>query len=203
MSDYQKQTEFLKACLRYHDTAGNRKLADRITQIQQNEWRVQRALKVMGGLAAVAAVGLGYSAIFLDYFPRNFLGFSAHLLAQTFCVMGLVAIVCLLVFACLASVHREQLNQGREECRQLISNLLESRPGQPIAAPQAPRNHGKNGMNAPGSSGRKESTSANQKSIELQQKERYMNRPSCPQCGAKLGNFLYPVACPLPRDTTA
>jgi|ERR1051325_6150698 uncharacterized membrane protein len=133
MSEHEKQTEFLKECLRYDNTPKNHKLAEEITQIQRDERRVRQALKVTGGLAAVAAVGLSYSAIFLDYFPQNVLGFTAHFLTQIFCVAGLVSIICLLIFAYLGSLHREELNRHREDCRETVTKFMECRLEKPVA----------------------------------------------------------------------
>jgi uncharacterized membrane protein len=135
MSEHQKQTEFLKRCLLHDDTAENHNLAERITQIQKDERRVQRALKVTGRFAALAAAGMCYSVVFLDYYPENVLGFTSHYVAQVFCVVGLVSVICLLTFAYLESVHREELNRRHEECRERIISFMKLRLGQPIAAP--------------------------------------------------------------------
>jgi uncharacterized membrane protein len=133
MREHQQQTEFLKRCLLYGPTVENQKLAERITEIQKNERRVQHALKVAGGFAIVAAAGLGYSAIFLTYYPENALGFATHLVAQIFCVMGLVSILCLLIFIYLGSVHRGELDKHREECRETVTKIMESRLGNRVA----------------------------------------------------------------------
>jgi len=134
MSDYLEQTEFLKRCLLYDDTAENQRLAEKITQIQQDQRRVQRAMKVAGMFAVLAAVGVGYSVIFLDYYPENVWGFTMHLFAQIFWVMGLVSIVCILTFAYVGSVHREELNQQHQDCREAIAKFMESRLGKPAAS---------------------------------------------------------------------
>jgi uncharacterized membrane protein len=136
MSENQKQTEFLKACLHFDDSSKSHKLAETITRIQKDERGAQYGLKVTGNVAVVAVVGLAYSAIFLDYYPEDFLGFTSHLIAQIFCVMGLVSILCLLIFAYIASVHRKELNRRHMECREAITTFLESHFGKPAASPQ-------------------------------------------------------------------
>lgn len=135
MSEHQKQTEFLKQCLLYDDTTESRKLAETMTQIQMDEQRVQRAMKVAGKFAVLAVVGVGYSVIFLDYYPEDVWGFSMHLFAQVFWMMGLVSIICLLTFAYLGSVHREELNQLHEECRETIAKFMDLRLGKPVSLP--------------------------------------------------------------------
>jgi uncharacterized membrane protein len=129
MSEHQKQTDFLKRCLLYDDTAESRKLAESIAHLQNSERRVQYGLRLMGALAVLAVVGLCYSAIFLPYFPQNMLGFTTHFITQVFCVLGIVSMVCLLVFAYLGVVYRKNLDQLREECRQSVAKCMETRMG--------------------------------------------------------------------------
>jgi uncharacterized membrane protein len=135
MSEHQKQTDFLKRCLLYDDTAESRKLAERIAQGQQDQCRVQRGLRLMAALAVLAVVGLCYSAVFLTYYPQSIFGFTSHFISQIFCVLGLVSTICLLVFAYLGVVYRINLDQRREQSRQLVSKLMESRMGKPVITP--------------------------------------------------------------------
>ena len=135
MSEHQKQTDFLTQCLLYDDTAHSCKLAKRIAQVQHDERRVRRALRLMAVLAMLAVVGLCYSAIFLAYYPQNVLGFTTQFTTQVFCVLGLIATICLLVFAYLGVVYRSELDQRREECRQLVTKVMESRLGRPVITP--------------------------------------------------------------------
>lgn len=131
MSEHQKQTDFLKRCLLYDDTAESRKLAERIAQAQQDQCRVRRGLRLMSVLAVLAVVGLCYSAVFLAYYPQSILGFTTHFITQFFCVLGLVSTICLLVFGYLGVVYRLNLDQRREQCRQFVTKVLESRMGKP------------------------------------------------------------------------
>lgn len=133
MSNHQKQTEFLRWCLRYDDTAESQLLGERIAHVQEDERRVRRGVCLMAGLAGVAVVGLCYSAVFLAYYPENLLGFTSRFITQVFCVLGLVSTVCLLVFIYLGTVYRKELDERREECRQLVTRIMESRLGRPVA----------------------------------------------------------------------
>jgi hypothetical protein len=49
--------------------------------------------------------------------------------------VGLGSLISILGFIGLALVYRQKLNQRREECRQLVSRLLESRLGKPVTRP--------------------------------------------------------------------
>ena len=132
MSEHQKQTEFLRRCLHYDDTAGSRQLAERIVHLQHDERRVRRGGRLMAALAGLAVVGLCYSAVFLAYYPENFWGFTSRIVTQVFGALGLVALVCLLVFACLGMIYRKELDKRRDECRQLVAKIMESRLGRPV-----------------------------------------------------------------------
>jgi Tfp pilus assembly protein PilN len=82
-------------------------------------------------LTALAAAGLGYPAILLENFPYDAPQFILNLV----CALGLASLICLLVFTGLGMIYRNQLNQRREESRLLVTKLLASRLGQPIATP--------------------------------------------------------------------
>lgn len=135
LSEHQQQTEFLSQCLLYDDTAKSHQLGARIAQLQEDERRVRRGVRLMAGLGAVAVAGLCYSAVFLGYYPENFWGFTSHIITQVFCVLGLVATVCLLSFIYLGMNYRNELDVCREKCRQRVTELLESRLGKPVATP--------------------------------------------------------------------
>lgn len=139
MSEHPRQTEFLRQCLLYDDTAESRLLGESIAQVQEDERRVRRGLCLMAGLAGLAVVGLCYSAVFLAYYPENIWGFTSRLVTQVFCALGLVATVCLLVFLYLGRHYRRELDEHREQCRQVITAVMESRLGKPVAPPSRVR----------------------------------------------------------------
>jgi hypothetical protein len=51
------------------------------------------------------------------------------------CALGVASLICLLVFVGLGMAYRKKLDQRREECRLLVTRLLESRLGKPVATP--------------------------------------------------------------------
>ena len=131
MSEHQKHTEFLRQCLRYCESAEHQALDDRITRIQRDERCVQRAAWLMAGLTALAVAGLGYPAILVENFPDTLPQFIVNMV----CALGVASLICLLAFAGLGMVYRNQLNQRREESRLLVTKLLASRLGKPVVTP--------------------------------------------------------------------
>jgi hypothetical protein len=129
MSEHQKHTEFLRHCLRYGESTEHQALDKQITQIQRDERCVQRAVWLMAVLTALAVAGLGYPVILVENFPCNAPQFTLNLV----CVLGVASLICLLVFVGLRMAYRRKLDQRREECRQLVTKLLVSRLGKPVA----------------------------------------------------------------------
>jgi hypothetical protein len=131
MSEHEKHTEFLRHCLRYGESTEHQALEKEITQIQRDVRCVQRAVWLMAILTALAMAILGYPAILEESFPYNFPQFTLNLI----CALGLGSLICLLVFVGLGMAYRNKLDQRREECRQLVMRLLETRLGKPVATP--------------------------------------------------------------------
>ena len=131
MSEHQKHTEFLRHCLHYGESAEHQALDKIITQIQRDERCVRRAVWLMAILTALAVAGLGYPAILVENFPYTAPRFVVNLV----CALGAASLICLLVFVGLGMAYRWKLDQRREECRLLVTKLLASRLGKPVAAP--------------------------------------------------------------------
>ena len=131
--DHHKHTEFLKHCLRYGEGAGCQELEREIVRLQRDARCVQRAAWLMAVLIALALTGLAYATILLDHFPYNVPQFAWSLM----CALGLGSLISLVAFTGLGMVYRLKLDLRREECRQMVARLLESRLGNPPAAPLA------------------------------------------------------------------
>src|ERR1051326_7567834 len=138
MSEHEKQTEFLRQCLLYDDTVERHKLEENITQLQRSEMCVRRAVWVMALLVALAMAGLCYSTIFLTDRPLNMSQVVTQSISKVFCALGLGSLICLVSFVGLGVAYRKELDQRREECRQLAAKLLRSRLGQPRALEGTP-----------------------------------------------------------------
>jgi hypothetical protein len=131
MSEHEKHTEFLRQCLLYDESARRQELHERITRIQRDARCVRRAVWLMTMLTALVVAGLGYEVILVDNFPYNL----PQLIIDLLCALGLGSLISLLAFMGLGMVYRMKLDQHREECRQLVARLLESRLGKPVTTP--------------------------------------------------------------------
>ena len=130
MSEHQKHTEFLRQCILYDESAKRQELLAGIGQIQRDARCVRCAVWLMAILTALVVAGLGYGTVLVDNFPYNVPQFIVNLI----CALGLGSLISLLAFVGLGMVYRWKLDQRRDECRQKIARLLESRLGKPVYA---------------------------------------------------------------------
>jgi hypothetical protein len=131
MSEYHRETEFLRQCILYDESAVRQELEAQVTHNQRNLRCVQRAAWLMAPLTALAAVFLYYPAILLQNFPDSAPNFIVNLV----CALGLGSLISLLGFLGLGIVYRKRLDLRREECRRMVTRLLESRLGKSVTAP--------------------------------------------------------------------
>lgn len=131
MSEHQKHTEFLRQCILYDESARRQELAEGISLIQGDLHCVRRAVWLMAMVTALVVAGLGYGVISGDNFPDHVPQFILTLI----CSFGLGSLISMLGFIGLGIVYRKKLNQQREECRQLVTRLLETRLGKPVTTP--------------------------------------------------------------------
>ena len=129
MSEHQKHTEFLRQCILYDESAQRHELVEGIARIQRDARCVRRAVWLMAILTALSVFGLGYGTVLVDNFPYNTPQFVVNLIYA----LGLGSLISLLAFLGLGMVYRWKLDQRREECRQKVARLLESRLGKPVA----------------------------------------------------------------------
>jgi uncharacterized membrane protein YccC len=115
----------------YDESAGRQELDKGIIQIQRNARCVRRATWLMVMLAALTAVGFGYGVVLVDNFPYNIPQFINNIIGA----LGVGSLICLVFFVGLELFYRWRLDQRREECRLLVTKLLESRLGKPATAP--------------------------------------------------------------------
>ena len=129
MSEYQKQAAFLKSLMRYEDTAENRALAERLSVAERNERCLLGACRLVAIVALFGFGGIGYSAVLLPQFFDN----STHVVVHFFSALGLGSLMCLTVFAGLWLWYRGTVNRIHEECRRVITAMLESRLSAPTS----------------------------------------------------------------------
>jgi len=123
MTEYRKQAAFLKALMMYDDTVEHRVLAERIANAEKNERCLLCACRLVGLIALVGLTGLGYSAVLLPEFFDS----ATHIVIHIFSAMGLGSLLCLVAFLGLWFWYRSVLNRIHEECRRLITGMLDSR----------------------------------------------------------------------------
>jgi hypothetical protein len=131
MSEHEKHTEFLRRCIVYDESARRQELGEGISQIQRDMRCVQRAAWLMAMLTALVVAGLGYGTVLVENFPYNVPQFVVNLIYA----LGLASLISFMAFVGLWMVYRLKLDQRREECRQMVARLLESRLGKPIITP--------------------------------------------------------------------
>jgi hypothetical protein len=132
-SEHERETAFLRRCVRYDLSATGRQLDERISQVQRDERCLRRASWLMALVAGLATAGLGYGAVFIDDFPTHMSAFTSQFAIKIFCTLGIGSLICLLAFTGIWLVYRRELNQRREECRGLVTKLLEAHLGEPQA----------------------------------------------------------------------
>jgi len=131
MSEHPTETGFQTHSIVFDDADPRRKLEERIAQVQRDEGCVQRAASLMALFVVLGAVGFGYGAVLEQNFPYGQSSFVIKLI----CELGLAALISLVAFVGLLLSYRNKLNLLREECRGLVTKLLESHLGQPHIKP--------------------------------------------------------------------
>jgi len=127
MSDYHRETAFLRQVIAFGDTDERHRLEQRIAQLQRDQRCVQRAAWLMALLAALGVAALAYDAVFEDNFGYG----TSRLVIKLVCELGLVSLISLVMMAGLSFLYRFRLSRLREECRLLVVDLLKSRLGEP------------------------------------------------------------------------
>jgi hypothetical protein len=111
----QREISVLLHLMRYDQTGEAAALRARIEKAERTERSSRRALWVMGVLTALATLGLGYGALFLDDLTRRFSRISFAL--------GLAALISMLVLIVVWIVARSELDRLRCSCWQLVTKL--------------------------------------------------------------------------------
>lgn len=122
MTEHQRETAFLRQIIRHGESTECHKLEKRIAQVQRDQRCVQRLASVMAVFPLLALAGIGYGVILEENFPYA----GSKLFFRLLCVLGLASLICLVGFAGLLVLYRLELNEMREECRQVVKRLMES-----------------------------------------------------------------------------
>ena len=130
MSEHERETLLLRHLIRYDDSDDRRKLEKSIAQVQRDERCVKRFASVLALFPLLAIAGAACGAALQKDFPYD----GSYPGIRVLCEIGLASLVCLVAFAGLLMGYRKKLNRLREECRRLVTRLLESCPGKPDLA---------------------------------------------------------------------
>lgn len=123
MSEYQKETAFLKRMIALDRGSETRLLEARLSAAERNDRVVRQAMLGVALLLALALAGLGYAAILLPDFPFN----RSQLVLKLFLALALGSGLCLVAYACMWLRCRRFLNRLRAECRRALEAALENR----------------------------------------------------------------------------
>jgi hypothetical protein len=133
MSEYRRQSAFLKNLLAYDEAPSTLALQERLVTAERNERCIFSACRLVAAIGILSLFGFGYTAVLLPQFFDS----SSHVLIKLFSALGLGSGMCLFVFVGLWLWYRATANKLREEGRQAIMRLLEARlrPEQDRSAP--------------------------------------------------------------------
>jgi hypothetical protein len=117
MSDYNKETAFLRHIL-CHDTSSECKRVDEtIARVHRERACVRKAAQTAAVFVLLAFV-----------FSRTaFFQSEPNFRMWALCVVGLAATICLVTFLCVLVAYHAKLGRLRDECRNLARNFLETR----------------------------------------------------------------------------
>lgn len=123
MSEYKRQSAFLKKLVMIEDTADNRALCERLCHVERSERCLQCACRLVGLIALLGLTGLGYAAVLLPQFFDN----STHFIIRLCSAVGLGSCLCFAVFLALWYSYRRIANRIHSECRLVILKTLSAR----------------------------------------------------------------------------
>jgi hypothetical protein len=110
-------------------------LEERLSELQRNARSVWRAVRVMVFLIAFAIVGLGYSTVFIPYWPQNMQQFLMFAPFKAHCALGLAALGCAGYFSVLGLRYSRELTCLRLQCQPVVSEIAEPAQGRIIPFP--------------------------------------------------------------------
>jgi hypothetical protein len=141
MKEHQRETDFLRHCLRYDESAESQRLQEGMTQFECDERCVRRALWCTVLSTSLAFAGLCYSTVFFSADSSTLSYVTANLVTKAFCVVGLGSLICMLAFCVIIGIYRHELDKRRKDCRRVALDFLESRLGKPRGArlPRLPK----------------------------------------------------------------
>src|SRR6266850_701761 len=129
MSDYNEETTFLRRILFYDASSESKRVEESIARAHRDCVCVRKAAEFAAVIVVVASV----------LTQAEFFQSKPNVRLWALCVVGLAALICLLTFLCVLVAYRVKLNRLRDECRNLVRTLVETRltPPEPMLVVQA------------------------------------------------------------------
>ena len=117
MSDYNEETTFLRRILFYDTSSESKRVEESIARAHRDCACVRKAAEFAAVIVVVALV----------LTQAEFFQSKPNVRLWALCVVGLAALICLLTFLCVLIAYRVKLNRLRDECRNLVRSLVETR----------------------------------------------------------------------------
>jgi hypothetical protein len=117
MSDYNKETAFLRHILCHDTSSESRRVDETIARVHRERACIRKA-----AVTAAAFVLLAFVFSHTEFFQSE-----PNFRMWALSVVGLAAMICLVTFLCVLVAYRAKLDRLRDECRNLARNLLETR----------------------------------------------------------------------------
>ena len=131
MSEYRRQSAFLKTLLEHDASAEARALVEQLRLAERTERCLFSACGSVALIGVAGVFGLGYAAVLLPRFFHD----SSHFLIQLCSALCLGSLICLVAFAAAWLWYRAVANRIRETGRELVRRMMEAR-----FSPEAGRN---------------------------------------------------------------
>jgi len=117
MSDYNEETTFLRRILFYDTSSESKRVEESIARVHRDCACVRKAAEFAAVIVVVALV----------LTQAEFFQSKPNVRLWALCVAGLAALICLVTFLGVLVAYRVKLNRLRDECRNLVRSLVETR----------------------------------------------------------------------------
>jgi hypothetical protein len=122
MSEYERETAFLRHVIHFDNTSQCRELDEKIADVERDGRSVLRAVWLLALFAGLGLAGIAYVAALEPSVSED----DFHFMIKVLCVIELASLISLSAFIAYLLSCRTKLNEAREECRQVAMKLLES-----------------------------------------------------------------------------
>jgi hypothetical protein len=122
MTEYERETDFLRHVIRFDHTNQCRELEEKIAEFERDGRCVLRATWLLALFAGLGLAGIVYVWTLEPSLSED----NFRFMIKALCVIELASLISLAAFIGYLLNCRTKLDQAREECRQVTMKLLES-----------------------------------------------------------------------------